>query len=482
MYRSIVSAARVRGMLDDPAVLTAAKWQDWLHPRGKDGRFIEKGSFVNVFANPNALVNDKTAVRRRAKIVDLKPEGAIVAYQDINGKPLEADAAAGFPDMIEVDDLASKISTAPNAIAHLQPGESAAKEVKDALAPALTPEEYEDEILGLNQAISGQFPDQVQVVSTGQGEATDQEFTSHVAFIRQVNEMATGHGLTLDAAFKDSFGLWSEEMHQIFDSVVNEAYDELTNNQTKPRDNRAIMLGGLPGAGKSSTLKKMREDGIFRDDEWVTVNPDYFKDKILEKGIGPSIVGLTPAETSGFIHEASSEMNHMLENLLTAEGYNVIFDITMGGHLTEGEKSWTEKIIDWLESRDYATDGMFVSVTPDTASQRSHKRHRDGLNALRTGVSRRENDPEVTFGGRVVPESVLTKASFPEGDPQGEQYDSVNARNFDKIKGQFGRWAVWDNSGDAPTLDASSGGLNPPPELMPGVYPPSGPPTGEQAA
>jgi putative protein kinase ArgK-like GTPase of G3E family len=60
---------------------------------------------------------------------------------------------------------------------------------------------------------------------------------------------------------KDSFGMWSEEMRQIFDSLVDEAYNDLTDNQTKPRNNRAIVLGGLPGAGKSSTLDAMADQG-----------------------------------------------------------------------------------------------------------------------------------------------------------------------------------------------------------------------------
>jgi hypothetical protein len=85
---ALIAAARVSGMLHDPYVLTASKWQDWLHPRGKDGRFIEKGKFVNIFANPNALLNDRTADRRRARITELRPEGAFVSYQDIHGNPL----------------------------------------------------------------------------------------------------------------------------------------------------------------------------------------------------------------------------------------------------------------------------------------------------------------------------------------------------------------------------------------------------------
>jgi hypothetical protein len=477
MFRTIISAARVRGLLQDPAVLTAAKWQDWLHPRGKDGRFIEKGAFVNVFASPTAMVGDRTADRRRARISELRPEGAYVAYQDMDGNPLPADAGAGYPDMIPVDDLSTKVSTAPQAIAHLQPGQSAAQEVKDALVPALTQEEYADEIAGLNQAIGQQYPEQAQIVSTGQGPVSSADFTSHVAFISQVNQMATGHGLTMDRAFKDSFGMWSEEMHQMFESMVGEAYDELTVKQSKPRNNRAIMLGGLPGAGKSSTLKEMRKAGMFRDDEWIIANPDYFKDKILEKGYGPKIDGLAPAETAGFIHEASSEMNNMLENLLTAEGYNVIFDITMGS----GGMPWVERNIDRLESLEYEIDGMFVAVSPEIARQRSQERHQSGLNALRTGESRSPDDPELTLGGRVVPDAVLRAATIAEDDPDSGNYDSHNARNFDRIKAQFGRWAVWDNSGSAPELVKSSGGQNPPPDKMPGYYPPVSGPSAEAA-
>lgn len=461
-------------MLHHPTVLTASKWQDWLHPRGKDGRFIEKDSFVNVFADPNAPLNDRTAVRRRARVTTFTPDGAVVQYQDLDGNPVEPDAAAGFPDVIPVQALAKKVSTAPQAIAHLDPRQSAEGEVQNSLKPAMTAEEYADEIAGLNQGIRAQFPEQAGVVSTGQDPISDADYQAHVKFIKQVNEMANGHGLTLDAAFKDSYGMWSEEMHLTFEAVVDEAYAELTENQTKPRDYRALMLGGLPGAGKSSTLKVMREQGMFRDGEWVTVNPDHFKEKILEKGLGPQIEGLTPAETSNFIHEVSSEMNHMLEQLLTAEGYNIIFDITMGGQFTEGEQSWTEKLINGLETADYVVDGMFVSVTPDIALSRADRRHRQGLDALRTGVvPARGDENEVKYGGRVVPDAVLAKARFPRGDPQGEQYASVNDRNFDKIKDQFGRWAVWDNSEDSPTFLAGSGSGPDDPDNMPGYYPPS---------
>lgn len=475
MFQALIAAARVSGLLDDPYVLTAASWQDWLHPRGKDGRFIEKGSFVNIFASPTALLGDRTAVRRRAKIIELRPEGATVAYQDMDGNPIQPDFAAGFPDLIPVSQLSKKVSTAPQAVAHLQPNESAAKEVSDALVPAKSLDEWHGEIQRLSDGLAETYPEQAQVVSTGQGPIDDQDFLDHQKYVSLTTKMGLhgpGQSLSIDGSMKDSFGMWSEEMHQIFDALVDEAYNELTANQTKPRDSRAIVLGGLPGAGKSSTLKAMAEQGIFSSDDWIVANPDWFKDVIIAKGLAPKIHGLAPAETASFIHEASSEMNHMLEQLLTAEGYNVIFDITLGNTY------WTGLTINRLDSLDYQTDGIFVDVPPTTARTRAQARHRSGLDVLRTGQSRRPDDPELTNGGRVVPESVIAAAEIPAGDPDADTYNSANARNFASITDQFARWAVWDNSGDKPEYVDGSGLGPDDPTSMPGFYPPAAPSPG----
>jgi hypothetical protein len=484
MYQALIAAARVNGMLHDPSVLTASKWQDWLHPRGKDGRFIEKASAVNIFASENALLSDRTAVRRRAKITDLRPEGAYVTYYDAtnldeNGKPtvLPPDDAAGFPALIPVDQLSTKVATAPKEIAHLQPGESAATEVADALVPAMSQKEYDAQISEINEHILEDYPEQDAIVSTGQGPISDEELQTHLEFLAVVEEQyVTGYGLSYDQAFKDSFGLWSEEWQQIFDAVVDEAYDEVTKNQTMPRDNRAIMLGGLPGAGKSSTLDEMRKSGgHFRPDEWITINPDLMKDKMLERDLFPRVNGLAPAETASFIHAASSEMSYMLEQLLTVEGYNLIFDITMGGKPRRpDEKANYEQIVDRLNDLDYQIDGVFVDVDPATSRERVALRHEQGLNALRTGRSKRRDDPEITNGGRVVPDFLIAENEIGPDDPDYSTYKSVNARNFDRMKANFTRWSQWDNTGKHPVF---TGGTASDPDdgpNLPGFYPESG--------
>jgi hypothetical protein len=472
MFCAIIAAARVSGLLHDPAVLTAAKWQDWLHPRGKDGRFIIKDSFVNVFADDTELLINRHADRRRAKITELRPEGAYVTYYDINHQQIAADPARGYPAMIPVDELSTKVASAPQAIAHLQPDQSVAKEIADALVPALSFEEYDSELTGLNQGLRAAYPVQGGVVSTGQEPITDQEFLAHRDYIAAANQMGTGHGLTYDAAFKDSFGMWSQEIGQVFDALVDQAYNDLTKNQTKPRQQRAIMFGGLPAAGKSSTLEEMAKSEGFSEDDWITINPDYFKDLMLDRGVFPQVYGLSPAETAGFIHQASSEMGYMLEQLLTVEGYNIIFDITMGGRERNGVKTNHEQALDRLDLMDYQVDGIFVDVPPSTARLRASARHRAGLDALRTGKARRSDDSSLKFGGRTVPDTVISASELEETDPNFDKFNSLNAANFDSLKDRFVRWATWDNTGDSPELTSYSATDPTDPTQLPGYYPP----------
>jgi hypothetical protein len=161
--------------------------------------------------------------------------------------------------------------------------------------------------------------------------------------------------------------------------------------------------------------------------------------------------------------------------LLTAEGYNVIFDITLGNNY------WAGQTVNRLEALDYQTDGIFVDVPPTTARTRAQARHRQGLDALRTGESRRRDDPELTNGGRVVPEAVIDGGVLAENDPDSKVYNSANARNFAQMTGQFARWSVWDNSGDTPEYVDGSGIGPDDPTSMPGFYPGGGTDSGPGA-
>ncbi len=66
---------------------------------------------------------------------------------------------------------------------------------------------------------------------------------------------------------------------------------------------RAIIAGGLSGAGKSTVLDHYA--GIDRS-QYLTINPDDIKEKMADRGLIPQVDGLSPMEASDLVHEESS--------------------------------------------------------------------------------------------------------------------------------------------------------------------------------
>jgi Zeta toxin len=459
-YPVLMAAARFHDMLDHPAVLTAARWQEWLHPRGMDGRFIEKFSMVDIFSKDGdqSTLNDPKAQRRRAKIMELTPQGANVQYYD-QGKPIAADPKGGYPSLISLADIPKRISSAPNSRARLE-GVSSKAEFDEKHRPAMSQDDYDHEIDLFNERIIEELDPGRSAADRGTEPVTDDEYDKHVSYVTDVTDLGLGKqptekgmGLASDAAFKDNYGRWSQEQLENMLLLSDELFGAVTAG--KPKDRKAILLGGLPGAGKSSLLAQMHQEGSFDENDWVQINPDLVKDEMIKRDWYPKIEGLTPNETAGFIHAQSSEIATMLERMAMKDGYNLIFDTTMGGIDSDG-KSWTDYTLQSLAINGYQgkdIDGIFIDSGTDHSLGSIAFRHKDGLNKYRTGVSRNgRGDSEIKNGGRFVPNKVVQAMTSGDNGP------SANVQTFDRIKGKFARWAKY-NVGNEP-------GTKPNPELV----------------
>lgn len=451
-----MAAARWYDLLEDPDVLTAARWQDWLHPRGIDGRFIEKGGMVDVFGKPSGerALLDPRANRRRAKIKNLFPEGAILEYFDHDGNPMPADPANGYPTKIDLKDISKKISSAPNSRARLF-GVSSKTEYDAGLVPAQTQDEYDQAVSAFNQRVADEFRPERSAAHKNASLLTKNEFSQHLDFVTEVVDAGlaaqpgSDKGLGSESAFKDSYGRWSQDQLERMLTMSADLYDQVTAGRVQ--GHKAIVLGGLPGSGKSTLLSQLDEAGTIKRDQWVEINPDLVKEEMFKRGWYPQVDGLTPAETSSFIHAQSGEMASMLERLAMKDGYNLIFDVTMGSGGTEG-KTWTDHTLDQLAFYGYdKPDGMFISSTIQHSLASIQFRHQDGLNQYRTGAPTqgREIGPEVTNGGRFVPASAVAE------DLSGV---NVNEQNFERLKAKFDRWAQYEVANDP--------GTKPAPELV----------------
>jgi predicted kinase len=248
---------------------------------------------------------------------------------------------------------------------------------------------------------------------------TDAEHAERVRHIRTQLADARARGLPTDEQYFDqSRKRWTPERRALHREVVDELYalaDDV------PCERKAIMAGGLAGAGKTTVLEK--HAGIDRS-QYLTINPDHVKEVMARRGMIPKLDGLSPMEASDLVHAESSYIAKRLAQRAMDDGKNIIWDMTMSS-----PKSTSERL-DALEGAKYETTGIFVDVDISEARRRADARHRDGHEEYRAGIG---------FGGRFVPPEVIQA----QADPF---WGSKNRHTFEQLKPRFAAWAVYDNS------------------------------------
>lgn len=334
--------------------------------------------------------------------------------------------------------------------------------------PAMTPAEYEAAVKAFNaDVVSTMRPERSAFNKPGNAPLTDAEYQEHYEFVDEVTAAALAAGLATDVALKDSNGRWDPETLTKVEALADDTFAKLTNGV--PQGRKAMVLGGLPGAGKSTLLAKMAEAGTFDPKDWAVANPDDVKADILERGLFPVIEGTSPNEMASLIHEMSSEVSKMVQARMLDGGFNVIFDITMGGNPAKAKdgKIGAERTLDSLPGLGYTQiDGLFLDVDLDTSAASVRGRHRGGVDKARAGKDK--------VGGRFVPDAVVMSNA-----PSDPAYRSINAQNFERAQAVMTRSATYDatdrSGGGAKLLTVSAMGqqiANPQPDAMPGNFPP----------
>jgi predicted kinase len=263
---------------------------------------------------------------------------------------------------------------------------------------------------------------------------SDAEYAEHLTEVRERLDKARADGLATEQRHTTDpdHEQWSEDRTVMHDAIIADLYGAA---HDVPCDWRAILAGGLPGAGKTTVLEQ--HAGIDRS-QYLTVNPDKIKEEMAKCDMIPQVAGLTPMEASDLAHEESSYIAKQLALRAIASGKNVIWDITMSS------RESVEKRIGDLRAAGYTrVDGIFVDIPVDVGIRRSDARHREGHDSYRAGQG---------LGGRFVPAEVIRSQADPE-------WGSRNRRTFEQVKPRLDAWKLCDNSvdGRAPVL-ADSGG------------------------
>jgi 2'-5' RNA ligase/predicted ABC-type ATPase len=236
---------------------------------------------------------------------------------------------------------------------------------------------------------------------------------------------------TVDSEMIDpSLGTWKPERARMHAEIVKSVLDK---HKDVPRQRKAIVAGGLGGAGKTTVLAKHM--GVNRGD-YLTLNPDDIKEEMAARGMIPVIRGLSPMEASPLAHEEAGHIVDLIAAIAQHQGRNLIWDITMSS-----ERTLKARLADLAQAGYTDVGGVFVHIPVQTAVDRARSRYIAGLEKWLRGEG---------LGGRLLPSSIIRAAERPGGS-------YVNREVWELLKQRFQWWQEWDNSGKQPKKTGSRG-------------------------
>lgn len=229
----------------------------------------------------------------------------------------------------------------------------------------------------------------------------------------------------------DRDGVYAPERQAVHDDIVSDYLDRAAD---VPAEKVAIIVGGLPGAGKSYALAQHANQlGFDAGSEFITINPDDMKEELIDAGLAPEVPGLAPGELSGLMHEESSDLAKDAASAIidSGRGTNLIWDITMSS------PGSVQSRLDELKDAGYQVFAMYVDTTPHVSLFRAGSRYLG-----------RDGEPGTSDDGRMVDLDMLGSVT-----PTEEGY-TPNRAVFESLKGNFDGHAFIDANGAQPKVIA----------------------------
>ena len=245
----------------------------------------------------------------------------------------------------------------------------------------------------------------------------DEQYAAHAdrAHRAVAAELEAGHATDKSETLDGRGQVWKPERAAVHNEIVKAITDQAV---SVPSEGRAIVAGGLPGAGKAAVLKKIPE--LSRH---AMVSHDAIKEELARRGMVPESEGLSPGERSALVHAEAGHIARLAASRLAAQRKNLALDIP------GSSENSVRKHLDWLGRHGYhGVHAVFAHTPADV--QAAGAAHRKGLEDYRQGNG---------TGPRQAPPDLIRSAETGPGR-------TANKDAFDATRGQFSSWQEWDAS------------------------------------
>lgn len=149
---------------------------------------------------------------------------------------------------------------------------------------------------------------------------------------RQSEELAAGRDTrTLHDQIQGAPGKYTAERQRLHAQIVATFLDRPGSIPPAGQTPLLFMVGGVPGAGKTTAIRSPDgQQALGIDvDNFVILNPDDVKEEMIKRGMVPDYLGLTPNEAATLIHLESVDIVKLISTRAMSEGRNLLWDSSM---------------------------------------------------------------------------------------------------------------------------------------------------------
>jgi len=186
--------------------------------------------------------------------------------------------------------------------------------------------------------------------------------------------------------------IWTAGRNQQLGELIAEVFRAIP--ESVPRDYRAVLAGGLPGADRAAALGQA---GIDRS-QYLTVSVGDVLDRMAARGLIPAVPGRPPLAGAELVHAEAQHVTKRIGLFAVNSGWNIILDVTLASR--PSAESWTYA----LRFADYSVTAVYADLDIEESVRRSEAAYRAGEDEYRQGRG---------HGGRALPPDAIRALASP---------------------------------------------------------------------